>query len=68
MGEVYLKQGFYNYKFALKRNGKTDYNTIGGNHYQTENTFTVLVYYRSVGDLYDRVIGMGNLESTKVTR
>ena len=68
MGEVYLKQGFYNYKFALKRNGKTDYNTIGGNHYQTENTYTVLVYYRSVGDLYDRVIGMGNLESTKVTR
>ena len=68
IGGVYLKQGFYNYKFAIKRNGKADYNAIGGNHYQTENTYTVLVYYRSVNDLYDRVIGMGNLQSTQVTR
>ena len=68
IGGVYLKQGFYNYKFAIKRNGKADYNAIGGNHYQTENTYTVLVYYRSVNDLYDRVIGIGNLQSTQVTR
>ena len=68
VGNVYLKQGFYNYKFALKRNGKADYNAIGGNFYQTENTYTVLVYYRDTADRYDRVIGMGSLQSTQVTR
>ena len=68
VGNVYLKQGFYNYKFALKHNGKADYNAIGGNFYQTENTYTVLVYYRDTADRYDRVIGMGSLQSTQVTR
>ena len=64
VGNVYLKQGFYNYKFALKHNGQADYNAIGGNFYQTENTYTVLVYYRDTADRYDRVIGMGSLQST----
>ena len=68
VGNVYLKQGFYNYKFALKRHGQADYNAIGGNFYQTENTYTVLVYYRDTADRYDRVIGMGSLQSTQVTR
>lgn len=68
VGNVYLKQGFYNYKFALKHNGQADYNAIGGNFYQTENTYTVLVYYRDTADRYDRVIGMGSLQSTQVTR
>ena len=68
VGNVYLKQGFYNYKFALKHNGQADYNAIGGNFYQTENTYTVLVYYRDTADRYDHVIGMERLQSTQVTR
>ncbi|GIZ14787.1 DUF5103 domain-containing protein [Capnocytophaga catalasegens] len=67
-GKVYLKQGFYNYKFALKSKGKVDYNAFSGNHYQTENNYTILVYYRPTGALYDRVIGVGSLNSTQVTR
>ncbi|MDO4879732.1 MAG: DUF5103 domain-containing protein [Capnocytophaga sp.] len=67
-GKVYLKQGFYNYKFAVKRSGKEDYNAIGGNHYQTENNYTIIVYYRPIGELYDKVIGVGSLNSTQVSR
>ena len=67
-GKVYLKQGFYNYKFAVKRSGKEDYNSIGGNHYQTENNYTIIAYYRPVGELYDKVIGIGSLNSTQVSR
>ncbi len=67
-GKVYLKQGFYNYKFAVKRSGKEDYNSIGGNHYQTENNYTIIVYYRPIGELYDKVIGIGSLNSTQVSR
>lgn len=68
VGSVYLKQGFYNYKYARKRDGVVDYNAFSGNHSQTENNYTLLVYYRSVGDLYDRVIGVGSLNTTQVAR
>ena len=58
-GKVLLKQGFYNYKFATKQGNKVDYDEIGGNFYQTENTYLVIVYYRQPGNLYDEVIGIG---------
>ena len=54
-----LKQGFYNYNYALRSNDTIDYQIIGGNFAQTENRYLVLVYYRNFGDLYDRLIGTG---------
>lgn len=67
-GKFFLKQGFYNYKFALKNKTQTDYNAFSGNHYQTENNYTILVYYRPAGALYDSVIGVGSLNNTLVTQ
>ena len=58
-GRVLLKQGFYNYKFATKEGRTIDFNEIGGNFYQTENTYIILVYYRAPGALYDEVVGVG---------
>lgn len=58
-GKVLLKQGFYNYKFATKEGRTIDFNEIGGNFYQTENTYIILVYYRAPGALYDEVVGVG---------
>ena len=58
-GQVLLKQGFYNYKFATKEGRTIDFNEIGGNFYQTENTYIILVYYRAPGALYDKVVGVG---------
>ena len=54
-----LKQGFYNYSYAIKSNEVIDYHVIEGNFSQTENRYIVLVYYRNFGDLNDRLIGMG---------
>lgn len=65
-GIIYLKQGFYNYKFALKNAQGIDYNAFSGNHYQTENNYTIIVYYRPVGQLYDKVIGVNSLNSLQV--
>ncbi|GLB50537.1 type IX secretion system plug protein [Neptunitalea lumnitzerae] len=63
-----LKQGFYNYKFVTIDNSETiDYNNIGGNFYQTENDYMVLVYYRGYGDLYDSLIGVGYGSSQNIT-
>lgn len=55
-----LKQGFYNYSFAtVGEDKKVNLRTINGSFYETENQYTVLVYYKSFGDVYERVIGVG---------
>lgn len=63
-----FKQGFYNYKYAIvNRDGSIDRETISGNFWQTENDYTVLVYYRGIGARFDRIIGMGTANSTNIT-
>ena len=62
-----FKQGFYNYKFVLvNRDGTIEEGAISGNYWQTENEYTVLVYYRDLGARYDRIIGMGKANSTSI--
>ncbi|MFY0602848.1 MAG: DUF5103 domain-containing protein [Flavobacteriaceae bacterium] len=59
--KILLKQGFYNYTFVTKdQNNRVDYGDIMGNFSATENEYTVIVYFRKIGGLYDRVIGVGN--------
>ncbi|MFI2742289.1 DUF5103 domain-containing protein [Zhouia sp. PK063] len=67
-GHFLLKQGFYNYKYVLvDENGKIDDTFFSGNHYETENNYTILVYYRKFGDVYDSVIGLGNASSVNIS-
>jgi hypothetical protein len=54
-----LKQGWYNYEYIFLKDGAT-YGTASlfdGSHYETENDYVVLIYYRNPRDRYDRVIG-----------
>jgi len=54
-----LKQGWYNYEYVFLKNGETNgtASLFEGSHYETENDYIVLVYYRNPHDRYDRVIG-----------
>lgn len=55
-----FKQGFYNYSYAtLDKKKNIDLHEVNGSFYQTENEYTVIVYYRPFGEIYDRVIGVG---------
>ena len=58
-GEMYLKQGYYNYHYALKDTitNQLDVAFIEGTHYQTRNDYYIYVYYRTVSDRYDRFVG-----------
>ena len=60
-----LKQGFYNYQFAFKGNHseKASVKMFEGSHSKTENDYLVLVYYKGMGDHYDRLIGVGQVNS-----
>jgi hypothetical protein len=66
---ILIKQGFTNYQYVVSDSkGNIDSeNAIDGNFYQTENDYSVLVYYRENSDRYDRVIGKGNASSLNIT-
>ena len=65
--ERLFKQGFYNYKYiVVNRDGSIDQGAVCGNFWQTENEYTVLVYFRDLGARYDRIIGMGKANSTAI--
>ena len=57
---LFLKQGYYNYLYLLKENGRRegDESLIEGNHWETENDYTIYVYYHETGALYDRLISV----------
>jgi hypothetical protein len=65
---ILIKQGFTNYQYLISDSkGNVDnQNAIDGNFYQTENDYTILVYYRENTDRYDRVIGKGNSNSLNI--
>ena len=62
-----IKQGFVNYKFVTFTNNEVDHSLIDGNFYQTENEYTVLVYYKGIGERYEQVIGIGSANSTQIS-
>ncbi len=55
--EVPIKQGFYNYMYALKKENSWDITSLEGSYYETENAYSVFVYYRPFGERYDRLVG-----------
>ncbi len=63
-----LKQGMYNYLYAVKTPGapRGDITRIEGSHWETENDYTILVYYRDPGERYDRLVGVNTVNSLKV--
>ena len=62
-----IKQGFYNYQYITKnKEGIISNHDIDGSFYQTENDYTVLVYYKKFGSRYTKVIGVGFGNSEKI--
>ncbi len=63
-----LKQGMYNYAYAVKKEhtGPCDLTLIEGSHYETENEYLILIYYREAGERYDRLVGTTTVSSRKI--
>ena len=62
-GNVFLKQGFYDYIYVLANADATaDEATIEGNWYESTNDYTLIVYYRPFGARYDRAIAASSFE------
>ncbi len=55
---ILLKQGWYNYEYVFVPEGSaTSVPMFDGDHYETENDYIILVYYRNPRDRYDRLAG-----------
>ncbi len=61
---AYLKQGAYDYLYYVSypkdRTAEQTYTLlpIEGSHWQTNNEYTIYVYYRPFGERYDRLVGL----------
>lgn len=58
-GSLLLKQGWYNYEYFVM-NGNDSSGVVSGfegSHYETENDYIVIIYYRNPRERYDRVAG-----------
>jgi len=57
-----LKTGLYNYQYLFldDDDSRPSFKRTEGNFSETENEYTILVYYRPVGARYDRLIGYKN--------
>jgi hypothetical protein len=64
---VFLKQGVYDYTFVWvdKATGKQDDFAFEGSHFETENKYQLLVYYRPAGARWEELIGYRELSSAK---
>lgn len=55
-----LKQGFYNYTYVTKdQEGNLNLTELNGSFSQTENKYSVIVYYKAFGSRYYEAIGLG---------
>ncbi len=59
-----LKQGYYNYTYiAVDKNDPSKRTDLEGDYYETENSYTILMYYRSFTDRADQLIGVSKINS-----
>ena len=62
-----LKQGYYSYNYVLREqnsfNPLNDFTETEGNHWETENNYSIMVYYRPPGARHDHIIGFGAVNS-----
>ena len=61
--DMLLKQGYYNYKYAVLNDNKPSFIQTEGNFGDTENSYSVYVYFRPSGERYDRLVGYQNISS-----
>lgn len=64
--DAFLKQGYYNYAYQLvSQANPAEKISLEGNYFETENMYTVLVYYKSFTDRADQLIGVAAFNSRR---
>lgn len=62
--DLFLKQGYYSYTYVVAdKNNLANRYEVDGNYFEAENTYTILVYYKSFNDRFDQLIGAATIGS-----
>ena len=63
-GSLYLKQGYYDYGYKLvDKENPSRSSEMEGNYWETENSYTILIYYKGFSDQCDQLIGISRINS-----
>lgn len=63
---AFLKQGYYNYTYlSVDRDNPKDRVELEGNYWETENSYTILIYYKAFADRSDQLIGIAQINSRR---
>lgn len=69
---MYLKTGYYSYgyvtKDVLNKNATSLTELTDGDFWETENDYTILVYYKSIMGRHDELVGLTTINSLKSRR
>lgn len=62
---ILLKQGIYNYLYEIRdtQSQKTERSVLEGSHFNTENDYTLLFYYRAYTNEFDELLGYQRVNS-----
>jgi hypothetical protein len=60
---AFLKQGYYNYAYVARNSGGEETRNLEGNYWETENSYTILIYYKAFNDRSDQLIGISQINS-----
>lgn len=65
-GSALLKQGLYDYQYIwVNAAGEKDFSRFEGSHFETENNYQILVYYRKPGARWDELLGFTQINSVR---
>ncbi|MBU1370973.1 MAG: DUF5103 domain-containing protein [Bacteroidetes bacterium] len=64
-GAIFLKQGYYDYIYGVAEKGqhKASVAPIEGNHWDTNNLYSIFCYYRKPGTSFDQLVGVAEIPS-----
>lgn len=67
---LFLKQGYYDYAYVTLDQGTQpgpkqvpDFQQTEGNYWESEDEYTILVYYKALGGRYDELVGVLKVNS-----
>ncbi|MFM6975788.1 MAG: DUF5103 domain-containing protein [Sphingobacteriaceae bacterium] len=64
VGAAFVKQGLYNYQYIwVNAAGEKDLSRFEGSHFETENNYQILIYYRKTGARWDELVGFSQINS-----
>ncbi len=71
-GSALMKMGYYNYAYVTLNSGDphavASFEMTEGNHFETENNYDILVYYRPLGGRADQLVGIYAMNSLNSLR